>query len=124
LLRFIVSLTVTAACIAGILLWSVDQGWLGSRPSFAWPSLLLLFFTTTLIYSYLHKSKDSGFFTQFYLLSMIIKLIAYMGYCYFVIIEDKPQVMQNIVFFMVVYFVFTILEVGFLYSKVAGKSKS
>jgi hypothetical protein len=123
LLRFIFALFATTGVIVGILLLSLQLGWLQVKPSFAWPTLILLFTTTVLIYGYLHNANASGFFTQFYLLSMAIKLLAYSSYNLVIVLKDKPGAVPNVVFFMAVYFVFTVCEIVFLYHRITGKSK-
>ena len=49
---------------------------------------------------------------------MAVKLLAYGAYMLGMILQDKAGAAANVVFFMVVYFVFTALEIGFLYRKI------
>jgi hypothetical protein len=59
-----------------------------------------------------------------YLLSMAIKLIAYLAYNVLIVLKDKPHAVQNVVFFMIVYFLFTALEIGFLYRHLNAQNHS
>lgn len=66
---------------------------------------------------YLSKAgKDQ--FIQLYLLTMVVKLIAYGGFAVFVILEDRSHASLNIGFFLLSYLAFTVLELVFLYSKI------
>ena len=51
---------------------------------------------------------------------MAVKLLAYGGYAYFMISSDKAGAGLNVVFFMFAYFIFTGLEIAFLYRKIAS----
>jgi len=88
-----------------------------SPPTFFYQTLIFLFVTTGGLYRFLLKTKleRPDYFVQLYLLTMVVKLIAYSVYL-FIMVRSQPQdVAKNIVFFMAVYFVFTALEIAFLY---------
>jgi len=113
LIRFLITLVVCACVIAGcsFLLAQI-------QPSFFYQTLIFLVFSTAVIYQYLYKIDKPDFFVQLYLLTMAVKLLAYGVYNVFVILEDKPGAVANVVFFMIVYFIFTALEIAFLYRKI------
>jgi hypothetical protein len=87
-------------------------------PSFFYQTLVFLVFGTALIYRYLYKLDKPDIFVQLYLLTMMVKFLAYGAYMLFVILEDRPSAAPNVAFFMIVYFIFTVLEIVFLYRKI------
>jgi hypothetical protein len=118
LIKFFVWLTLTAALLLGLLLSVYEFAWIRQKPSFLYPTLFLLFFGTALIYRYLYKLNNPGFFVQLYLLLMVIKLIVYLAYNVFMVLKDKQGAGTNVVFFLITYFVFTVLEIVFLHHHV------
>ena len=91
-------------------------------PSFFYQTLLFLVFGTTIIYRYLIRVEKPEFFVQLYLIMMAVKLVAYCTYCGVIITQDKAGAAANVVFFMIVYFAFTALEIGFLFHKISAKN--
>ncbi|MBT1699818.1 hypothetical protein KK083_23220 [Fulvivirgaceae bacterium PWU4] len=120
--RFFIALLLTAAVIAATVLLAASSGYF-AKPSFFLKTLILLTFATGMIYVYLYKANKPEFFLQLYLLTMVVKLLAYCAYNLVMIISDRAAATGNVVFFMVTYFVFTILEVGFLYRKITGRDQ-
>jgi len=113
LIRFLITLILCACALAGLSLMLVKI-----QPSFFYQTLIFLVFSTAMIYRYLYKIDKPAFFVQLYLLTMAVKLLAYGAYNAFVILEDKAGAAANVVFFMIVYFIFTALEIAFLYRKI------
>ncbi len=113
MIRFLIALFITAGVIAGFSLLILEH-----TPSFFYQTLVFLVFGTALIYRYLYKLDKPDIFVQLYLLTMMVKFLAYGAYMLFVILEDRPSAAPNVAFFMIVYFVFTILEIVFLYRKI------
>jgi hypothetical protein len=123
LIRFFISLAVTAAVVAGFVLWGVNDGWF-EFPSFFLKTLIFLVFTTSVIFVYLYKANKPTFFLQLYLMTMVLKLLAYLGYNFIMILNDRASAVGNVVFFMVTYFLFTVVEIVFLYHKISGQNPS
>jgi hypothetical protein len=123
LVRFFISLFLVTAVIGGVVLLGVDLGYF-TKPSFFETTLLLLLFSTGIIYRYLYKANNSGFFVQLYLLTMTLKLLFYCTYIFIIVHKDKNAAFGNVVFFMTTYILFTSLEIGFLHTKVSRKTKS
>lgn len=121
MIRFLASLFVSAFILGGAVWFGHRQG-LFSMPSFFYPTLLFLLFGTALIYRYLIKVEKPEFFVQLYLIMMTIKLVAYLAYCWVIVTQDKAGAAANVVFFMIVYFAFTALEIGFLFHKISTKN--
>lgn len=120
--RFFIALLLTAALIAATVLLAASSGYF-AKPTFFLKTLILLTFATGMIYVYLYKANKPEFFLQLYLLTMVVKLLAYCAYNLVMILTDKAAATGNVVFFMATYFVFTILEVAFLYGKIAGRNR-
>jgi hypothetical protein len=105
-----------------ILLWvigvlCVQMGMLSTLPGLFWEILIFQAFSTTILFLYLYRAQ-SNFFVQLYLLTMIIKLLAYGGFAVFVILADRPGALLNIGFFLISYLLFTLLELVILYPKI------
>lgn len=95
--------------------------WIGSLPSYFYQTLIFLIVTTIVIYRYLKRAEKPEFFVQLYLLTMAVKLLAYGAYNIVMIMDDKSGANKNVLFFMLLYVVFTALEIAFLYHKISGK---
>jgi hypothetical protein len=57
-------------------------------------------------------------FVQLYLLTMVVKLVAYASFNLIVILKDRADASANAVFFILAYVIFTGLEVTFLFKKI------
>jgi hypothetical protein len=99
---------------------SYNQGLLPAIPSFLFETTWFIGFTTTVIFVYLYRSKNPSFFVQLYLLSMAVKLMAYFGFALFMILEDRQGAVPNVLYFLAIYFLFTAIEIVFLYRRISG----
>lgn len=117
MVKFILTLLGTAVIILMITLCGFS-----GQPSFLYESLVFLVFSTVLLYAYLDRATKPEFFTQLYLLSMAVKLLAYGAYMLVVILYDKAGATANVLFFIPTYFIFTGIEVGFLFRKINRQS--
>ena len=98
-------------------------GWIQTLPSFLYVTTWLVALTTSVLFVYLYRSDKTRFFVQFYLGSMVIKLVAYLAYNLVVVLEDRAGALANVIYFLLVYFLFTAIETGFLYRKVSPPSR-
>jgi hypothetical protein len=121
--RFITTLLLSACLIAAFVVYGSEQGYF-VRPSLYLVTLIFLTFSTALIFFYLYTAEKPAFFVQLYLLTMAVKVLAYLAFCFVMISRDKPSAAGNVVFFMCTYFLFTGLEIGFLYRKISGQKPS
>jgi hypothetical protein len=110
---------MTASVLAITARTLVDHQWIKALPSFFYTTLIFLIFGTGLIFMYLYRSGKAGFFVQLYLLTMVVKFIAYGIYNFIVILEDKAGAASNVIWFLILYVSFTALEIGFLYGKIS-----
>ena len=120
--KFFLSL-VFAAAILGTFVWFAAALGFFNLPSFFFKTLAFLVFSTGVIYFYLYNNKHPEFFLQLYLLTMAVKILAYCSFNIVMIFQDTSSAAGNVVFFMVTYFVFTSLEIGFLYRKITHGNK-
>jgi hypothetical protein len=108
--------------ITALTWWGSSAG-LFDRPSYFNATLVLLLLTTGVIYVYLHRAMKPEFFLNLYLLTMVIKVIAYCAYNLVIIMRDRQAAVTNVGFFMVTYIVFTGIEIAFLHRKISGENK-
>ncbi len=113
-------LVLTAAIIATATYGGHTLG-LFTLPSFGAASIVFLTLCTASIYYMLHRTAVKTLFVQLYLLTMVGKMIVYGAYLFIIILKDKTSAIGNVVLFLVTYFLFTILEVGFLYRRMTPK---
>jgi hypothetical protein len=118
LIRFILSLLATSIFLYGISRWLYNASFFDHFPSYFWQTLIFLNVATIAIYYYLVRFAKTGF-VQFYLLSMVFKLLAYSIYNVIIILQDRPNAGVNVGFFMITYVLFTALELVFMYRKIS-----
>lgn len=123
MIKFFAALLATTLLLALAMAVGIEHE-LFPRPSFLYRTLIFLVFGTSLVYIYLFKASKPDFFVQLYLLTMAVKLLAYCGYVLLIILEDRGGAVSNVVFFVITYFLFTALEVGFLYKKISSGNGS
>lgn len=121
MIRFFLTL-LTVALVLSTGAWiSADSHWITTLPSFFFQTTFFLLFGTGLLYIYLYRFNKPDFFIQLYLLTMALKLLAYGAYNFFMITEDREGAVANVVWFMILYFIFTVLEISFLYQKISRR---
>ena len=93
---------------------------LESAPEYFYRTVVFLFICTAGLFRFLLRTKQQrpDFFVQFYLATMVVKLIAYGAYLFVVITSLTENAVADVAVFMVVYFIFTAIEIGFLYRQV------
>ncbi|HEX6893367.1 MAG TPA: hypothetical protein VF141_21800 [Chryseolinea sp.] len=123
MIRFFVVLLVAAGVTAGLTILALHLSWINALPSFFYQILLFLVFATFVVYRYLYNVNKPDFFVQLYLLTMVVKFIAYGVFNLIVILEDRPGAAPNVAFFLVIYLLFTALEVAFLYRKISRSER-
>ncbi len=109
--------------ILAIVKFGYHQGWIPQIPSYLYETTLFVIFTTALISIYLYRSDNASFFVQLYFLSIVLKLLAYFAYNLIMILDDRRGAAINVMYFLLAYFIFTAVEIGFLYTKISGKYK-
>ena len=114
-------LIVVLVLISLIFIW-VGQWFFPVLPSYFYQTIALLFFGTVGVYFYLLdvKKNRSEYFIQMYIATQFAKILAYGSYMLFIVWDDSNRASDHVIIFMVTYFVFTAIEVIFLYRKVRG----
>ena len=123
MIRFFVALLIVALALAGLTILGAHLSWINSLPSFFYQIILFLLFATFVIFRYLYRLEKPDFFVRLYLLTMVVKFIAYGAFNLIVILEDRSGAPANVVFFMIVYLLFTALEIVFLYRKISRSDR-
>ena len=115
MIKFLIALTVSALLIGAIGFWGIEP-----LPEYFFRTLIFLFVSTAGLYRFLLRTKQQrpDFFVQFYLATMVVKLIAYGAYMFIVVTSQTENAVYDVMVFMVVYFIFTAIEIGFLYRQV------
>jgi hypothetical protein len=88
-----------------------------NRPTYGTAILLTLSISTGSIYCWLNRINSESF-TQSYLLSIVAKLLIGGIMISTMIVIDKASSVENALTFIITYFIFTALEVFFLFKKV------
>jgi hypothetical protein len=113
--RFLIRLSLGTVLFV-LALWggSLLSWW--SFPSLWKEIVFFLFFITLIITNYLLKlrKKQPQAFVQFYLLSIILKMVAGIGFVLLLIWKAPAEVRGNVGLFIISYLLFTGLEVIFL----------
>lgn len=114
-MKFLLALLATAG-ILFIAYWQLSS----PLPSFFYETMVLLLLGTGGLYFYLAdiKKERPEYFIQLYIATLFAKMIAYAGYVFFMVWDDKQNAHANALFFMITYLLFTAVEVYFLYRKV------
>ena len=92
-------------------------------PSFLYETTWLVAFITSVIFVYLYRMARPSLFVQFYLLSLVVKLVACLSYALFVVLENRDDALANVLYLLAVYLLYTALEITFLYRRISGTSR-
>jgi inner membrane protein involved in colicin E2 resistance len=121
MIRFYITLTAVMAFLTSAVYAGVHYGWVDTMPSFAVPVVLVVGLSTGLIYFLLVRRAEQDTFTQAYLLSIVLKMLSFSVFILIVIFSDREGAFANALIFLVSYFVFTGVEVGFLYGRINSR---
>ena len=119
MLKFIVAISVASFCLVAFIYFGQSLEWFEIIPSYTWQIVAFLAFSTLVIFYYLSQSSFSEpqAFTQIYLLSIALKIVAYAIFILVIILQDKPGAVGNALLFIAAYLLFTLIEVVFLFNK-------
>lgn len=118
MLRFFITVLLATLLIA-LITWVGEQQSLWVMPE-AWMEILIfVLFITVVIYYNLNKlrAKQPEAFTQFYLLSIVLKMVGGLTLIFFIVWDDPAAAMGNVTLFIISYLILTFLEVYFLLSR-------
>jgi hypothetical protein len=118
LLRFLLSL-LTGASMLVLVTWAGSEWNWWALPLF-WKEIIFFVFFITVVIGYnliALRQKQVQAFTQFYLLSISVKLVAGLAFMFFIIWKAPVEAKGSAALFIVSYLIFTFLEVVFLMRK-------
>ena len=110
--RFIITTSIIS-----LLLISGGYLFFNALPGFFWESIILLLVSTVGLYRFLINIKRDkpDFFVPLYLATLTVKLIAYGAYIFAMAKLQPEWLVENVVFFMIGYVIFTGAETYFLH---------
>jgi hypothetical protein len=123
LYRFFITIIVLTLALPPAVGFMYDQEWIARKPSFLRETTWLVAFATSLIFFNLYRWSKPRLFVQLYLLSMVVKLLACFAYTVLMILKDREGAVPNAIYFLVIYFVYTALEIAFLYRKISSATR-
>ncbi len=118
MLRFLIGVVITSLFLGVMTYFGYHEAW-WNLPTFWVEILFFNLFMTVVVYYNLNKLKagQPQAFTQFYLLSIVLKMIGGLTLISFIIWDDPAAAMGNVTLFIVSYLMLTFLEVYFLLSR-------
>lgn len=119
MLRFIFINAALGLTITGFVIATASQGWFVAPSCFL--EIVTLFTVTNIaIYIIIARIHDhpAGDFVRIYLGITVLRIIFFGAFILAVILMDRPGAPKNALFFLVCYFLFTILEVVTLFLKI------
>lgn len=96
------------------------QDVIAGTPSFLYQTTLVVAIFTSIIFTYLFRARRGHYFVRLYLLSMAVKLLGFLAYNVIVVVDDPGGAVRNVLYFLLLYFIFTAVEIGFLYRRISG----
>lgn len=102
-------LTATIAQLVGLY-----SGWLSSPAGAIFGINITLTVITFFAYWIVSRSEDARTFTQIYLVTIVIKIIATCGLAVALVFLDPSNARPNVVFLLILYLIYTVIEVAFL----------
>ena len=118
MLRFII-IVLTATLLLGLITWIGSQQGMWILPTYCIEILFFVLFITLVIYYNLNKlgSKQPEAFTQFYLLSIVLKMMGGLTLIFLIVWDDPSAAIGNVTLFIVSYLILTFFEVFFLLAR-------
>ena len=116
--RFTASLLAVAALAQLIALYS---GWMTGPPVFSVLMNVFMLSLTLLVFRIVSAINDRQRFTQVYLATIVIKILAVCSLAAVLIILDRNHARSNVVFLLILYAFYTAIEVAYLVLAVRSK---
>jgi len=120
LIRFLLLLLGIALVVVLGSMLAVRLGVLADLPSFFYETTILVVLCTAGLCRFLTRPAPPDFFVQLYLLTMVVKLMGYGCYIFVVLFLDPAGGPANVVFFLLLYGFYTLLEIVFLHRRISG----
>lgn len=115
MLRFLTIVIIMTILLGSITYLGYRGEWWG-LPTYWIEILFFVLFMTVVVYYKLNKLRvrQPEAFTQFYLLSIVLKMIGGLTLISFIVWDNPASTIGNVTLFMVSYLTLTFLEVYFL----------
>jgi len=115
LLRFFISALIATLFLALVTWVGSQYGW-WILPRALREILIFVLFITLVVFYNLNKLKfrQPQAFTQFYLLSIVLKITGGLALIFFIVWDDPASAAGNVTLFIVSYLTLTFVEVFFL----------
>jgi hypothetical protein len=112
MVRVIIYLLLAAILIGALTLAGSNSAW-WDLPTYWIEILIANLFLTLIVYGYLVKVQkhQPQIFTQFYLLSIVVKMLGGLGLITFIVWDQPDAATGNVALFIISYLIFTLLEV-------------
>lgn len=120
---FLIVVIIITAALPPAVAFAFSREWLPEIPSFLFETTWLVAFVTTVIFIYLYRPHSASHFVQLYMLSTVVKLLAYLAYSLIMILKDRPGAVMNVLYFLALYFIFTAVEIVFLHRRISGAKR-
>ena len=113
--RFVIRILAITALIALITYIGSQKVW-WNLPTYWIEILVFLPFMTVVIFNYLSKLRHSQpeTFTQFYLLSIVVKMVAGLVLISVIVYTNPSEAVGNVTLFIISYLILTFMEVFYL----------
>jgi hypothetical protein len=111
--RFLVSLAVFAFVVVAST-YALAWFSITPLPTMLWPTVFFTIICTSVMFRRVIQSTREQFM-MVYLLTIVLKLLVSLIYAVVIMLLDKPGAVPNVLFFLLLYIVFTILEVIHLF---------
>jgi hypothetical protein len=85
-------------------------------PTMLWPTVFFTVICTAVMFRRVFQSTREQFMMA-YLLTIVLKLLVSLSYAVVIMLLDKQGAVPNVLFFLLLYIVFTILEVIHLFQR-------
>ncbi|HEX8041007.1 MAG TPA: hypothetical protein VF490_17765 [Chryseosolibacter sp.] len=118
--RYIFVALLLTFSLPALVILLYRQELIAAAPSFLYQTTLVVALFTSIIFIYLFRAQRGDYFVRLYLLSMVVKLLGFLAYNVIIVIEDPAGAVGNVLYFLLLYFIFTAVEIGLLYRKIAG----
>lgn len=123
MILFFVFAAVFALTFPPLAQFAAAREWIPEVPTFLYETTWLVAIITGILFVYLYRSKRGAWFVQLYLLSMVAKIVAYLVYNTIIVLDAPRHATANVLYFLIVYLAFTVLEIALLYRKISPSTR-
>ncbi len=123
MIRFILVAIFLTLAIPALVNFLYQHSLIAHAPSFLYETTLVVSLFTSIIFIYLYRAKRGDYFVRLYLLSMVVKLLGFLAYNVIMVLDYRAGSVPNVLYFLLLYFIFTAVEIAFLYRKISAQTR-